>query len=302
MPSGSRPLDEGESVIGDAPMYWVDPSPCRGRRVVPAPSIRELFSALSRRAIGRVVIPMTAARRRITVPGLPGIKVAGRNGHSVARTGLFRHVGAAPARRHYRSRPVRQRNRSLPRRRETGRVVPTVIHRIGVRADAAGQDRIKTAVCIATAIGCELRRWRRDLRAPPPPRAPRRPSQVALISACKCARGWLARRESYLDPAPTPSHPSSSFRSIATTGTRSSRPTLIVGMSPRAAASYEAFLDRSKYLLPASGTLRVFASGMELASRPSPICFRTDVLALYGTICGSNLHGTTYGVKNQLRF
>ena len=41
-------------------------------------SIRELFSVLSRHSIVGVVNPMTTSRVRITVPGVAGIKVAGR--------------------------------------------------------------------------------------------------------------------------------------------------------------------------------------------------------------------------------
>jgi hypothetical protein len=49
----------------------------------------------------------------------------------------------------------------------------------------------------------------------------------------------------------------SSMRSKARTGTRNSRPTLIVGISPRSAALYELSRLRSKYFFPASGTLIV---------------------------------------------
>ena len=56
--------------------------------------------------------------------------------------------------------------------------------------------------------------------------------------------------------APVRSTPSSN-RSIARTGTRNSRPTLIVGISPRSAALYELSRLRSKYFFPASGTLIV---------------------------------------------
>ena len=52
---------------------------------------------------------------------------------------------------------------------------------------------------------------------------------------------------------------SASIRSSRQTTARILRPTRIVGMSPRRAASYEAFLARSKYRLPASGTLIVLA-------------------------------------------
>ena len=55
----------------------------------------------------------------------------------------------------------------------------------------------------------------------------------------------------------TPVPACSSIRSQALTGTRSSRPILMVGISPRAAAAYEAFRESAKYRFPASGTVKV---------------------------------------------
>src|SRR5262249_8393402 len=61
---------------------------------------------------------------------------------------------------------------------------------------------------------------------------------------------------------------SSSF-SIARTGTRNRRPTLMVGMSPRSAARYEPLRPSPKYFFPASGT--VIVSGGSLLIVGSPV-------------------------------
>lgn len=69
------------------------------------------------------------------------------------------------------------------------------------------------------------------------------------------------------------------MRSNAMIGTRSRPPMRIVGICPRLAAAYAAFLASPKYCLPASGTLRVFASLMleyplcsELRCEGSKLC------------------------------
>jgi hypothetical protein len=68
--------------------------------------------------------------------------------------------------------------------------------------------------------------------------------------------------------ADLPEPASASIRSKATTGTRIRRPILIVGISPRAAAAYEAFFPRSKYCLPAAGTLIVLGASSLILTVP----------------------------------
>ena len=70
----------------------------------------------------------------------------------------------------------------------------------------------------------------------------------------------------------------SSNRSIARTGTRNSRPTLIVGISPRSAALYEPSRLRSKYFFPASGTDIVRgASPVDFVILPAPVSLKNDL-------------------------
>jgi hypothetical protein len=70
----------------------------------------------------------------------------------------------------------------------------------------------------------------------------------------------------------------SSNRSIARTGTRNSRPTLIVGISPRSAALYELSRLRSKYFFPASGTDIVRgASPVDFVIFPAPVSAKNDL-------------------------
>jgi hypothetical protein len=77
--------------------------------------------------------------------------------------------------------------------------------------------------------------------------------------------------------APVRSIPSSN-RSIARTGTRNSRPTLIVGISPRSAALYELSRLRSKYFFPASGTDIVRgASPVDFVILPAPVSAKNDL-------------------------
>jgi hypothetical protein len=77
--------------------------------------------------------------------------------------------------------------------------------------------------------------------------------------------------------APLRSTPSSN-RSIARTGTRNSRPTLIVGISPRSAALYELSRLRSKYFFPASGTDIVRgASPVDFVILPPPVSAKNDL-------------------------
>jgi hypothetical protein len=77
--------------------------------------------------------------------------------------------------------------------------------------------------------------------------------------------------------APVRSTPSSN-RSIARTGTRNSRPTLIVGISPRSAALYELSRLRSKYFFPASGTDIVRGtSPVDFVIFPAPVSAKNDL-------------------------
>src|SRR5215510_8956636 len=68
-----------------------------------------------------------------------------------------------------------------------------------------------------------------------------------------------------------PDEPPAMRCSSAAIGTRNRRPILMVGISPRSAALYEALRLRPKYLCPASGTDRVRVAGSASSSIVS--CF-----------------------------
>jgi hypothetical protein len=89
-------------------------------------------------------------------------------------------------------------------------------------------------------------------------------------------RHHLGPPRTQVESAPVRSTPSSN-RSIARTGTRNSRPTLIVGISPRSAALYELSRLRSKYFFPASGTDIVRgASPVDFVILPPPVSAKND--------------------------